>query len=216
MRKWVYAVLLAVATSAGANDFFGIPILGEPKDDINAIIQNLIKGEHEKASGHLDHLKTTAPKLARTIKLSHFTIPCADCTTGRDAQCESCEGRSKVVDPHSLRYLQYKFETALEDRRPVESAWAEAIRAFTVRKKQVPAREIFQGNILSIGQDAFLMKGSDEEIFYLMGCVTEGYAIGQHFVGYRWPMPSHPHTYKDSAGKPRTVKSYTLNLWWDY
>ncbi|MBT8046581.1 MAG: hypothetical protein KJN67_05395 [Pontiella sp.] len=216
MRRFLWVVVLAVATVAVANDFFGIPILGEPKDEINAIIQNLIKGEREKASGHFEHLKTTAPKLARKVKLTDFTIPCADCAAGKNAQCEECEDRSTVVDPHALRYLQYKFESALEENQPVESAWADAIGALNVRKKQVPAREIFQGNILEIGQDAFLMKADDGEIFYLLGCVTDGATIGQYFVGYRWPMPRHSHTYRDETGKPKTAKSYTLNLWWDY
>ena len=36
-------LVVAIAVTVGANDFFGIPILGKPKDDVNAIIDNLIK-----------------------------------------------------------------------------------------------------------------------------------------------------------------------------
>jgi hypothetical protein len=206
--------VLAVSTE-GVNNFFGIPILAEPKDDVNAIIQNLINSDYDKAGQHLKHLATTAPRFAGTIKLSDFTIPCADCAAEKDPACAECSGKLKVVDPHSLRYLQYKFETALEDDETVEKAWSIARKAFDIRKKQVPGREVFQGRIIKIDQDAFLVE-DDGEVFYLMGCVTSGWTVGQPFVGYRWPLSGHSHTYKDSKGKSRTVKSFTLNLWWDY
>jgi hypothetical protein len=215
-RATMLVLIAALAVAANAGDFFGIPILSEPKDDINAIIQNLIKGEYEKANLHLKHLGETAPKLGRTIKLSDFTIPCADCLVEKNPKCEICEGRLKAVDPHALRYLQYKFDRAIEEHEPVGQAWASSIKAFNVRKKQVPAREVFQGQILKIGQDAFLIKSVDGEVFNLMGCVTTGAQVGQPYVGYCWPMPKHPFSYKDEKGKSRTVKSYTLNLWWDY
>jgi len=75
---------------------------------------------------------------------------------------------------------------------------------------------VFQGNILEIGQDAFLVQDIDGEIFYLMGCVTDGAVVGSPLVGYRWPMPAHTHTFRQKDGKSRTVECYTLNLWWDY
>lgn len=212
----VLVAVAVVAATGNANDFFGIPILAEPKDDINAVIQNLIKGEYEKAALHLKHLARTTPRLAKTIKLSDFTIPCADCAAEENPECPECGGKRKVVDPHSLRYLQYKFDSAIDEHLPVEKAWAESIAAFNVRKKQVPRREIFQGNIIKIGQDAFLVKGVEGDVFNLMGCVTDGATVGQPYAGYCWPMPGHPHTYKDEKGKSRTVKAYTLNLWWDY
>ena len=217
MRRWMALILAAVwAASAGANDFFGIPILAEPKDDINAVIQNLIKGEYEKASLHLRHLAKTAPRLAKTIKLSDFTIPCADCLAEPDPECAACKGKLKAVDPYALRYLQYKFDNAIDEHEPVEKAWAASIAAFNIRKKQVPAREVFQGHILKIGQDAFLIKSVDDTVFYLMGCVTSGAQVGQPMLGYCWPMPDHPHSCKDEDGKSKIVKSFTLNLWWDY
>jgi hypothetical protein len=98
----------------------------------------------------------------------------------------------------------------------VEKAWASSIAAFNVRKKQVPGRAIFQGNIIKIGENAFVIKSIEDDIFYLMGCVTDGATVGQPYVGYCWPMPDHPYSYKDEKGKPRKIKSYTLNLWWDY
>jgi hypothetical protein len=217
MKKWiVLGCAVAMAASAYAIDFYGIEFFDEPKDDINAVIQNLIKGEYETAGQYLKHLTKTSPKLAKTIKLSDFTVPCADCAVEKEPECGECNGKLRRIDPHSLRYLQYKFETALENDDPVEKAWSEAKKAFDVRKKQVTNREVFQGNIIQIGQDAFLIKDVDDKIFYLMGCVTDGAQVGQPYVGYCWPMPKHPHTYKDRAGKPKTVKSYTLNLWWDY
>jgi hypothetical protein len=205
-----------MAVTACANDFFGIPILAEPKDDINAIIQNLIKGEHEKAGLHLKHLATTTPKFAQQIKLADFTIPCADCAVEKDPACGACNGKLSLIDPNALRYLQYKFDCAIEDDEPVEKAWADSWQAFDLRKKQVPNREVFQGQIAEICQDAFLMTGIDGETFYLMGCTTDGAEVGQPLVSYCWPMPGHPHSYKGRDGKPKTVKSYTLNLWWDY
>ncbi|VGO17232.1 hypothetical protein PDESU_05828 [Pontiella desulfatans] len=211
-RPHLFILLAAIAASvAAANDFFGIPILAEPKDDINAIIQNLIKGESEKASLHLRHLGKTAPQLAKKIKLSGLTIPCADCSAEKKPECEACNGKAQRLDPHSLRYLQYKFDTAIEGHLPVEKAWAGSIAAFNLRKKQVPERGIFQGRIIEIGQVAFVIKGEDGEIFNLMGCVTNGARVGQPYMGYYWPMPQCPHTYQG-----RKIKSYTLNLWWDY
>jgi hypothetical protein len=217
MKRWMmFGLMAALAVTANANDFFGIEILGEPKDDVNAIIQNLIHGDYEKSALHLKHMATTAPKFAKSIKLSDFTIPCADCLAEKDPECQECNGKLKVVDPHSLRYLQYKFDNAIEEGEPVEVAWAGAKKEFDIRKKQVPKRAVFQGNIIGIGEDAFLIKDVEDKIFYLMGCVTDGVQVGQPYVGYYWPMPQHPHTYKDKAGKSKTVKSYTLNLWWDY
>ena len=125
-------------------------------------------------------------------------------------------GKLKAVDPYALRYLQYKFDNAIDEHEPVEKAWAASIAAFNIRKKQVPAREVFQGHILKIGQDAFLIKSVDDTVFYLMGCVTSGAQVGQPMLGYCWPMPDHPHSCKDEDGKSKTVKSFTLNLWWDY
>ncbi len=218
MKKRVMLILgaLIAISASGVNNFFGIPILAEPKDDVNAIIQNLIIGEYDKAGQHLKHLGTTAPKFAKTIKLSDFTIPCADCIAEKDPKCVECKGKLKVIDPHSLQYLQYKFEAGLENDEPLENAWSIAWKAFDIRRKKVTGRDIFQGHIMKIGQDAFLMKSVDGEMFYLMGCVTSGATVGQSFVGYRWPLPNHPHPYKDAEGKTHTVKSYTLNLWWDY
>lgn len=208
--------LATVVSTYGANDFFGIPILGAPKDDLNAIIQNLIGSEYEKAGLHLKHLAKTTPRLGRTIKISDFTIPCADCGAEKDPACTECKGRFNVIDAHSLRYLQYKLDSAIDNNEPVERAWPESIKAFNLRKKQVPSRAIFQGNIFKIDQNAFLIKDLDGGVFYLMGCVTAGASVGQPYVGYYWPMPQRPHTYKDANGKAKTVKSYTLNLWWDY
>jgi hypothetical protein len=217
MTRWIMlGVLAAVAVVANANDFFGIPILAEPKDDINAIIQNLIVGDYEKGALHLKHMAKTDPRLAKTIKLSDFTIPCADCIAEKDPECEACNGRLKAVDPHALRYLQYKFDSAVDEGEPVGLAWVAAKKEFDIRKKQVPGRAIFQGNIIGIGENTFLIEDVDGKIFNLMGCVTDGVRVGQPYVGYYWPMPKHPHTYKDKAGKSKTVKSYTLNLWWDY
>jgi hypothetical protein len=213
----IFILVWALAFSAFArSDFFGIPILGEPRDDVNAIMHNLGKGEYEKARQHLKHLATTAPKLAKRIKLSDFAIPCADCAVELDPECQECNGKLKRFDPHALLYLHYKFDGAVENKTPVEQAWADAKKAFDARKKQVPLREVFQGRIIKIGQDAFLVQSVDGEIFYLMGCVTDGASVGHPFVGYCWPMPNHPHTYKEKDGKSKTVKSYTLNLWWDY
>jgi hypothetical protein len=217
MKKWMVWGMLAVMTaSVSAIDFYGIPMFDKPSDDISAILQNLIKGDREKAEQHLKHLASTAPLLARTIKLADLEIPCADCAVEKEADCEACSGKLSLIDPHALRYLQYKFDTALENFDPVETAWADSRKAFEVRRKQVPAREVFQGNIIRIGQDAFLIKSVDDEIFYLMGCTTTGAQVGQPLVGYCWPMPKHPHTYKGKGGTSTTVKSYTLNLWWDY
>lgn len=216
MKRRVAVLMAALALAAHGNDFFGIPILAEPKDDINATIQNLLKGDHEKAALHLKHLAQTAPKLAKTITLSDFTIPCADCCAEKNPQCPACAGKRQVVDPPALNYLQYRFENAIEEGEPVEQAWAGAIKAFSVRKQQVPGREIFQGSILQLGQDAFLVEGADGKVFFLMGCVTDGAQVGMPMAGYCWPMPDHPHTYTDEKGASRTVKSYTLNLWWDY
>ena len=217
MKRWIMLGLLAaLATTVHANDFFGIPILAEPKDDINAVIQNLIQGDYEKASLHLKHLAKTAPKLAKTIQLSDFTIPCADCLAEKDPACEACNGKLKEVYTPALNYLQYKFDSAIEEGEEVEVAWKSSKKAFDIRKKQVPNRAIFQGNIIEIGENAFLIKDVEGQVFYLMGCVTDGVQVGQPYVGYYWPMPKHPHTYTDKTGKSKTVKSYTLNLWWDY
>lgn len=215
-RRILLGTGLALAAATYANDFFGIPILDAPKDDISAIIQSLIHGDREKAGLHLKHLATTAPDLAKQINLSGLEIPCADCAAEKTAECEACGGTLALIDPTSLHYLQYKFDAALENGAPAEKAWAEAGQAFDVRKKQVPDREVFQGRIIEICQDAFLMHGVDGEAFYLMGCTTDGAQVGGPLVGYCWPMPGHPYTFKDKSGKPKTVKSYTLNLWWDY
>ncbi len=216
MKKWMVLILMGATAVSGVNNFFGIPILAEPKDDINAIIQNLIQGEYEKSGEHLRHLATTAPKLAKSIKLSDFTIPCADCAAEKDPDCEACKGRLKVIYSPALDYLQYKFDSAIEEGEKVEVAWRDAKKAFDIRKKQVPGRKVFQGTIIQIGQDAFVIKGVEGDIFNLMGCVTAGAQVGQPYVGYYWPMPKHPYTYTDGAGKSKTVKTYTLNLWWDY
>ena len=131
MRRWLTVFFVAAfVVSASANDFFGIPILGKPKDDINAIIANLIKGDHKKASLHLKHLAKTTPKFAKNIKLTDFTIPCADCIPEKNPACETCEGRSKDVNQYALRYLQYKFSQGLDADLPLEKAWDEAIKAF--------------------------------------------------------------------------------------
>lgn len=218
MKRWcgLILVVFCVVAAQGVNNFFGIPILAEPKDDVNAILLNLAKGELEKAKGHHAHLKTTAPKFAPMVKLPELTLPCADCLVEKDPKCEACKGRLKRFDPIALRYMQYKFESALEGGDEIGAAWKKARKGFEIRKKRVPERVVFQARIIRILQDAFLMRDEDGAVFRLMGCKTEGGVLTEMMVGYCWPMPDHPYTYEDVKGKKQTVPSYTINIWWDY
>ena len=105
MKKWmVFGLIGAVAVSASANNFFGIPILGEPKDDINAVIRNLITGEHEKTGLHHKHRTPTDPKLAKTIKLSGFPTPFAACSAEKGPAQAASQATLTLIDEQYIRY----------------------------------------------------------------------------------------------------------------
>ena len=53
--------------NANANNFFGIPILGEPKDQLHAIIFHMQKEDYFKANAYLEQFKKSTPKISKNL-----------------------------------------------------------------------------------------------------------------------------------------------------
>jgi hypothetical protein len=212
----IICLSLLLISHAQANDFFGIPILGEPKDQMHAMIHQLMEGDYKKARGYLEQLKKSSPAVAGSLKLGDLTLPCQDDEGEPNPACPACEGRGKVVDAHALRYLQYKLDSGLEEMLALKAAWKMAFEAFSVRRAAVPAREVFQGRVVKVEENAFVARDEEGRSVYLMGVVTDGYGPGDPLVCYVWPMSDRMHPFKRADGTLEELAVYTLNLWWDY
>ena len=213
--RWFILWLLLVS-QVQANDFFGIPILGEPKDQMHAMIHQLMEGDYKKARGYLEQLKKSSPAVVGSLTLGDLTLPCLDFEEEPNPACAACEGRGKVVDAHALRYLQYKLDGGLEEMQGLKVAWKAAFEAFELRRACVPDREVFQGRVVRVESDAFVAQCDEGRTVCLMGVVTDGYGTGDPLVCYVWPMQGRKHPFETADGVSMELAVYTLNLWWDY
>ena len=64
-------ILFLVTTSIASNNFFGIPILGEPKDQLNKIIYYLIKNDPSKAKVYFEQLSWELKRNCQRMMLDH-------------------------------------------------------------------------------------------------------------------------------------------------
>lgn len=194
MNRWiVLGAGLALAAAVHANDFFGIPILENPSDDLSGILYSLAEGNREKAEELHKHLVEVAPKLAKEVSLKDFELPCANCAVEKDAACSFCHGTDWMIDPVSLHYLLWKFEQVFElepdsdellteikrankKKQVIQSsilladnikksvkAWGIAKEQFLLRKQLVLKREIFQGAVLEIDPAGLLILLAEDE-----------------------------------------------------
>ena len=214
MNKPIFLSLLLLL-GAQANSFFGIPILGEPKDQLHAVIYQLIEGNYSKARAYLQQLKKSSPEVGSSLKLGDFTIPCADCSIEVESECGGWEGSLKIVDHVALRYLQYKIDEGLEKELALIKVWERAHGAFIERANQVLSREVFQGRVIAIVDNEFVVQDAEGEMFFLQGGSVNGYGVGDPLACYCWPMKGVSKLYSAAAGSI-TLPVYTMNLWWDY
>jgi hypothetical protein len=215
MFKSIFLSLLLVL-GALANDFFGIPILGEPKDQLHGVIYQLMQGDYSKARVYLEQLQKSSPKWAGALRLADFTIPCADCAVEMEPDCVVCEGRLKVVDDTALRYLQYKWDEGLEEELSLEVAWERANGAFVERVNQVLGREIFQGRVIAIVENEFVVQDEEGRMLFLRGGMVDGYGVGDPLACYCWLVKGVSKSYERGVDQAISLPVYTLNLWWDY
>ena len=59
------SIFFIINANANANNFFGIPILGEPKDQLHAIIFHMQKEDYLKANAYLEQFKKSTPKISK-------------------------------------------------------------------------------------------------------------------------------------------------------
>ena len=215
MNKTIFLSLLLLL-SAQANSFFGIPILGEPKDQLHAVIYQLMKGDYSKARAYIQQLKKSSPEVGSSLTLGDFTIPCADCAVEVESECEGFEGRSEVVDHVALRYLQYKIDEGLEEELALKTVWERAHGAFIERANKVLSREVFQGRVIAIVENEFVVKDAEGDMFFLQGGMVDGYGIGDPLACYCWPLNGALKSYSNAEGESFSLPVYTMNLWWDY
>ena len=215
MNKPIFLSLLFLL-GAQANSFFGIPILGEPKDQLHAVIYQLMEGDYSKARAYLQQLKKSSPEVGSSITLGDFTIPCADCSVEVESECGGCEGRLKAVDHVALRYLQYKIDEGLAEELALKKVWERAYGAFSERANQVLSREILQGRVIAIFENEFVVQDTEGGMFFLQGGMVDGYKIGDPLACYCWPLKGVLKSYSKAAGESFSLPVYTMNLWWDY
>ncbi|MFL2876637.1 MAG: hypothetical protein ACJZ86_02145 [Pontiellaceae bacterium] len=215
VNKHIFLSLLLVL-GAQANSFFGIPILGEPKDQLHAVIYQLMKGDYSKARAYLHQLKKSSPLIGSSLTLGDFTIPCADCAIEVEPECEGFEGRLKVVDHVALRYLQYKIDEGLEEEITLKKVWEQAHGAFIERANQVLSREVFQGRVIAIFESEFVVQNAEGEMFFLQGGRVDGYEVGDLLASYCWPLKGVSKSYSKGEGESFSLPVYTMNIWWDY
>ena len=219
-------ILFLVTTSIASNNFFGIPILGEPKDQLNKIIYYLIKNDPSKAKVYFEQFKKSSPELTKNLKLQDFMIPCVDCNINLNQECAYGESRLNVIDKHALRYLQYQLDQGINDffkddinissKKLFKKAYINSFAEFNSRKENVLSREIFQGTVIKVNTDSFIIQNYDEKKFHLVGVVPSSASVGDSYVGYYWRLSDLTYDYQDSSGSIEALESYTLNLWWDY
>lgn len=215
MNKSIFLSLLLVL-GAEANNFFGIPILGEPKDQLHAVIYQLMEGDYSKASAYLEQVKKSSPEVGDSLEVEDFTIPCADCAIEVEPECVGYGGQLKVLDNVALRYLQYKLDEGLEEELALDKAWERAHGAFIDRANQVLSREVFQGRLIAIIENEFVVQDAKGEMIFLQGGMVDGYGLGNPLACYCWPMKGVSNSYSAAVGESIMLPVYTLNLWWDY
>ena len=215
MNKTIFLSLLLLL-NAKANSFFGIPILGEPKDQLHAVIYQLMEGDYSKARAYLQQLKKSSPEVGSSITLGDFTIPCVDCSVEVESECAGYEERLKTVDHVALRYLQYKIDEGLAEELTLEKVWERAYGAFIERANQVLSREIFQGRVIAIFENEFVVQDAEGEMFFLQGGMVDGYGIGDPLACYCWRLKGVLKSYSKEEGESFSLPVYTMNLWWDY
>ena len=203
--------------NANANNFFGIPILGEPKDQLHAIIFHMQKEDYFKANAYLEQFKKSTPKISKNLSLKNLTIPCVDCHIEVDPACKAYdEDELTKVDYAALNYLQYKLDLNLEDELDLKNAWESAYNSFSEKVDQVLLREVLQGQVVSAKNNIFVIKNIDGQLLYILGGITEGYKTGDTLACYGWPMKTKNKSYQNTAGEVLLLPVYTMNLWWDY
>lgn len=208
----LFIISILMSFSVNANDFFGIPILGESKDQFNQIIYYLKNNDYHKAEETFDQLKNNTPKISENFSLNDFSIPSPD-------------GGSEF-NIHALNYLQFLFQEkyfylieeniSLISQEAFLIAFFSAFDEFNNRKERVLDRSIFQGHIILIDKDNFIIEGIDGSRFNLVGGMASSVSIGDPYIGYYWPIPESSYIYTNKDGKKEELPSFTLNLWWDY
>ena len=201
------------------SDFFGIPVLGEPKDQLKQTIYFLKNGETRKAKESFDRLKESAPNTFKNFSLTNFSIPCPD-YSDKNSLCELCDGRQNYFDKYALHYFGYKFEQIWFDEakknKNFDLAFAEAYKCFSRKKELVLSREIFQGQIYQKYDNFFIIKDINDNFFRLFGTVYSSAAEGDPYIGYYWRVKNKNFDFKNDKGSVESIPSFTLTLWRDY
>ena len=218
-------MILGVSYFAHANNFFGIPILGKSEDQFRQTIYYLMKDDRDKADAYYEQLIQSNPAIFKRIRITDFTIPCAEMILENNNHCPLCHGEKEYFDKHALNYLQFKFdyflelafqESSISEKDAFESAFKKSYEIFNKRKENVLNRQIFQGYVEQIHSDYFIIKDIDDTYFRLLGVVISSADKNDPLMGYCWPLQTDTHLFVDKEGKRSKVSSYTLNLWRDY
>ena len=201
------------------SDFFGIPVLGEAKDQFKQTIYFLKNGETRKAKENFDRLKESFPNTFKNFSLTNFSIPCPD-YNDKNSLCELCDGRENYFDKYALHYFSYKFEQFWfeegKSNRNFDLAFTKAYKIFTSKKELVLSREIFQGEIYRKDENYFIIKDINDNFFQLFGAVYSSASEGDPYIGYCWRLKNKNFDFKNDKGSVHSIPSFTLTLWRDY
>ena len=163
-------VFLIISISCKANDFFGIPILNEPKDQLTQTIYYLSNSETKKAKESFIQLKELYPKLFEDLSLTDFSIPCPD-FLDKTSVCQICNNKKNYFDKHALNYFQYKFDQFFyKNSQKITIFKYHLIKhmKFLEKKNLVRERAIFQGVVYKKHQNYFIIKDVNEKFFSIV------------------------------------------------
>ena len=218
-RSLLGGFFLIISISCKANDFFGIPILNEPKDHLTQTIYYLSNSETKKAKESFIQLKELYPKLFEDLSLTDFSIPCPD-FLDKTSVCQICNNKKNYFDKHALNYFQYKFDQFFyknsQKNNNFQISFNQAYEIFRNKKNLVQERAIFQGVVYKKHQNYFIIKDVNEKFFQLFGTVYSSVDVGSPYVGYYWPVKKKSIDLENEQGDLIAIPSYTLTLWRDY
>ena len=218
-RSLLGGFFVIIGISCNANNFFGIPVLSEPKDQLTQTIYYLSNGETKKAKECFSKLKESHSILFEDFSLTDFSIPCPS-FLDKNSACEICNGKKNYFDNHALRYFQYKFDQFyfenFEKSKNFQLSFDKAYKIFMDKKNLVQERAVFQGEVYKKHQNYFIIRDVNDKFFRLFGTVYSSVNVGSPYIGYYWPVKNKFFNLENEKGDLISIPSYTLTLWRDY
>ena len=214
-RSLLGGFFVIISIYCKANNFFGIPVLSEPKDQLTQTIYYLSNSETKKAKESFIQLKEVYPKLFEDLSLIDFSIPCPD-FQDKTSACEICNNKKNYFDKHALNYFQYKFDQFFyenpQKNKNFQISFKQAYEIFCNKKNLVQERLIFQGMVYKKHQNYFIIKDVNNNFFQLFGTVYSSVDVGSPYVGYYWPANNKSFKFENEQGDLIAIPSYTLTL----